>query len=70
MTLVCVQYFHLIDTNSVEDCQKRWKTLRERFVKEMKRKKTKSGKGAVISCHPWELLNQMEFLREFVKHRK
>ena len=26
--------------------------------------------GAVISCPPWELLNQMEFLREFVKHRK
>ena len=53
----------------VEDCQKRWKALRERFVKELRKKKTKIGQG-VVTCVPWELLNHMEFLRKFVKHRK
>ena len=54
---------------AVEDCQRRWKTLRERFVKETKRRKTKSGQGTTV-CVPWELFGHMEFLREFVKHRK
>ena len=53
----------------VEDCQKRWKVSRERFVKEIRKKQTKS-RQEVFTCVPWELLNHMEFLRDFVKHRK
>ena len=55
--------------NIVEDCQRRWKALRERFVKQMKKRKKKSGEGAKV-CVPWELLGHLEFLREFVKHRR
>ena len=38
-------------------------------MKEIKKKKGKSGDGAKV-CVPWELLGYMEFLREFVKHRR
>ena len=43
--------------------------MRERFVWEVKGKKKKSGDGAkpLVS---WELFRHMEFLRDFVKHRK
>jgi hypothetical protein len=46
------------------------KTLRERYVKELKKKKTRSGDGATISCVPWGLMGHIEFLRDFVKHRR
>ena len=46
----------------------RWKALRERFVKEVKKEKT-SGQGAVVYTH-WELFNHMRFIHEFIKHRK
>ena len=49
---------------AVEDCQKRWKTLRERYVKEMKKRRGK------VEMEPWELLGHMEFIGEFVKHRR
>ena len=51
------------------EIQKRGKTLREGFVRKVKSKKTKSGQGAK-SPVPWELFSVMEFLRDFVKHRK
>ena len=41
----------------VEECQKRWKTLRERYVKENKKK---SGDKAKV-CVQWELLSQWNF---------
>ena len=47
----------------------RWKALRERFVKEVKKEKTTSGQGAVVYTH-WELFNHMRFIHEFIKHRK
>ena len=43
--------------------------LRERYVKEVKKMKTTSDQGATV-CIPCELFSHMEFLRDFVKHRK
>ena len=54
--------------NTVSEIQKPWKTLREQFVREVRLKK-KSGDGAK-SPVPWELFSLMEFIRDFVKHRK
>ena len=38
-------------------------------MREMKKRKKPSGTGATV-CAPWELLGHMDFLREFVKHRR
>ena len=54
---------------TVSDCQKRWKTLRERLVKEIKKTNSSSG-DAATSAVVWELFPHMKFLKEFVKHRK
>ena len=43
--------------------------MRERFVREVRGKKRKSGDGAKPQVS-WELFGHMEFLRDFVKHRK
>ena len=51
------------------DVQSRWKTLRERFGKELRKQVKKSGDGTKQMV-PWELMTQMEFIRDFVKHRK
>eukprot|EP00731_Ephydatia_muelleri_P006980 Em0003g1228a len=53
---------------SVEDCQKRWKALREKFGRETKRKKKRTGEAADFTPD-WELLPHMMFLKDFVKHR-
>ena len=54
---------------TVEDCMKRWKALRERFAREAKKKKKKSGDPADNSP-PWSYYDQLLFLKEFIKHRK
>ena len=43
--------------------------MRERFVREVKSKKGKSGDGVKPKVSG-ELFGHMEFLRDFVKHRK
>lgn len=63
--LFSVLYF----LKSVDEVQKRWKTLRERFVREVKGTKKKSGQDAK-SPVSWELFHHMELLRDFIKHRK
>ena len=53
----------------VEQCKKRWKALRERFAREAKEKKKKSGDPA-DNTPPWAYFELLQFLKEFVKHRK
>ena len=49
--------------------QNRWKVLRERFGKELRKTIKKSG-DEVKHVAPWELMGHMEFVRDFIKHRK
>ena len=51
---------------AVEQCQKRWKALRERFAREAK-KKTKSGDPA-DNTPPWSYFELLQYLKEFVEH--
>ena len=53
----------------MELIQKRWKTLRERYAKEQK-KKRQTGDGADVVTKEWEYFQLMGFLKEFIKHRK
>ena len=55
--------------NIVDDCMRRWKALRERFARELKKKKKKSGDPADNSP-PWPYFDQLLFLKEFIKHRR
>ena len=48
---------------------RRWKTLRERFAREAKRKKKKTGDPADNSPE-WPLFDLLLFLKEFIKHGK
>ena len=51
------------------DCEKRWKQHRDKYVREKKKTKGKSGDAgpAVVSC--WPLFQVMEFLKETIKHK-
>ena len=53
----------------VEDVRQRWKALRDRYVRETRKQKQPSG-SATKSIPPWELVQSMRFLNDFVKHRK
>ena len=55
--------------HAVDVAQKRWKALWDRFGREIKKKKTKSGDPGNLSAD-WEILEHLMFLIEFVKHRK
>ena len=53
----------------VKDVQLRWRALRDRYVREVRKKKKPTG-SAAKTTPSWELLEHMTFLRDFVKHRK
>ena len=53
---------------AVDVAQKRWKTLQDKFARELKKIK-KSGDPVDLSP-TWELLDHLMFLKEFIKHRK
>ena len=64
--MLCMIYYCL-----VEIVQKRWKALRERYAKEhKKKKKKKSGDGADVVTKEWEHYQLMDFLRDFIRHRR
>lgn len=47
---------------------KRWKALRERYTKEHRRLPTGTGADSVEK--KWEFYHLMDFLKDFVKHRR
>ena len=47
----------------MELIQKRWKTLRERYAKEQKKKKRQTGDGADVVTKEWEYFQLMGFLK-------
>ena len=54
----------------VGDCQKRWKTIRDRYVRNRRKwqKANKSGAGA-SSYEFSPILTQLSWLSDFIKHR-
>ena len=61
--------YYIFDLLSIaEDVQQRWKVLRDRFVRELK-KKQPTGCAAKTSSD-WEPLEYMIFLRDSIKHRR
>ena len=55
---------------TVKECKRRWRTLRERFVREMKTLKADGSGRNGVEFIPWKLACNMDFLQEFVSHRR
>ena len=56
---------------SDEDCLKRWKSLRDRFVREAKKvKENATPDGGSGYVPPWSLFHSMTFLMDSIRHRK
>ena len=56
----------------MDDCTKRWKALRDKFVRELKKvKKRKSGDSGPVYVHVscWAHFHNMSFLQDSVRHR-
>ena len=68
MILLVLAWFstHNMTVCLAEDVRLRWRTLRDRYVREIREKKQPSG-SATRAVPPWELQQSMSFL---VKHRK
>ena len=55
---------------SCDDVQKRWKCLRDRFVREQRKiKEKKSGDPGPAYVPNWPLYNVLLFIGDTVKHR-
>ena len=53
----------------VEECMKRWKSIRDHFVRELRKKKTTSGDPGPEYKSSWLLYDLLLFLTDTVKHR-
>lgn len=51
---------------SEEECRKRWRTLRERYTRELKQTKFIGGTKTISS---WEFFKQLGFLEDHIKYR-
>ena len=58
------------DNFSAETCQKRWKGLRDKFVRAAKKTRNKSGDKGPMVVSSWPLLDAMLFLNDSIKHRR
>ena len=52
-----------------EQCVHRWKVLRDKFVRELKKLKPKSGDAGPPAVSSWPLFQQITFLTDTVKHK-
>ena len=56
--------------SDLQSLQKRWKSLRDKYVQEKKKvKKGKSGDGGPPPASCWPLFEFMSFLDETIRHR-
>ena len=63
---ICILYLYII----VDTCKARWKSLRDKFVKERKVRDMPSGSGAPLSQCRWKFYDSLAFLSDSVQHRK
>ena len=56
---------------NIEECQRRWKTIRDRFVRELKKVKArKTGDEGPPYKPTWPLFETLLFLQDTVRHRQ
>ena len=53
----------------VEICMKRWKSIRDHFVREVRKTKKPSGEAGPEFKSSWHLFEVLRFLVDTVKHR-
>ena len=55
-----------------EECQKKWKNLRDHFVRELKKvkKKRKTGESGPPYVSKWKYYEILSFLTDTVRHRE
>jgi len=54
---------------TVEQCSKKWKNMRDHFVREVKKKKKPSGEKGPAFVSRWPYFDMMLFLSDTVRHR-
>ena len=52
----------------MEQCFKKWKKMRDHFVRELKKKKPSGGKGPAFVLH-WPFFEMLTFLNDTFRHR-
>ena len=69
----CIKLLHNAQVGegvTPDECLRRWKSLRDRFVREQKKtKETRSGDAGPAYVPNWPLYNLMLFIIDTVKHR-
>lgn len=59
-----------VEELSVDECMKKWKGLRDKFVRELKKVKLrKSGDSGPMYVSCWAYFDSMSFLKDSVRHR-
>lgn len=68
--MFCLNTMHILFILFIVDqCKAKWKTLRERYGKELKKQNPPSGSGASTSSE-WAFTQEMSFLKDCVAPRK
>ena len=53
-----------------DGCNKRWKVLRDKYVRELKKNKSKkSGDAGPMNVSSWPLFQPMSFLKDTIRHK-
>ena len=69
--ILMMLYYDAQTKRTTELCSTRWKSLRDKFVKELRKVKArKSGDKGPPYVSPWKLYRALTFLTDSVKHRQ
>ena len=64
-------YFTKVGESTSEECHKKWRSIRNRYVRETKKvKERRSGDPGPPYTPVWELYDMLTFLKDQIKHRK
>ena len=63
-------YLPKVGETTAEECQRKWRSVRDRFVRETKKvKERKSGDPSPPYTPVWELNGMLTFLKDQIKHQ-
>ena len=63
-------YFIKVGESTSEECQKKWRSNRDRYVRETKKVKERSGDPGPPYIPVMDLYDMLVFLKDQIKHRK